>query len=600
MSEKERTETADAEKIAAGWMERIGRHVKYAQARLHKVIENHRMYEGIAAERRAVEPGTPRANTCSLEFHRCVESVASAVDAVTFGDDPWYMPWSDEIRDDSIQASRLTQAVLDQQHEDMHLRTNVLRSVRWGLLHGTMIVHTPWTQRIRWKDEGDGWDKHVVFDGPTWEHVPLWQFHFEPGSLEIDDMQWASCEQEMTKEELQEHLNKLKRAEIPGMRIRDVADLDLKASATTEATEISQALSAARGYTRIEAEGKVLVDFCYGQHPTAKNPNDPDGKEAMPVFFHSIIVNGCAWAADGPSPYAHGELPFVKVVFLPHENDFYGIGLSHLLGNKLIGINERRNLMYDIVTMSLFGMWQRTGLEPGTSLGRIRLFPGKVFDQLVDGLMTMIPVNTSGLKMGMKMDEVDIEEMRSAAGATSNMQGITTGATATEIRSIASEAARRIATYAVILANEGLKKFLMRQADLNVQFMEDGVAVAITGQDGMPRGELVSRENILLRARFKMKVAVDLEFRRPMLRNLNTTIQQLGQILTVAPEMAAAIKPVIVQLSKKAQLLFGINPEISVPAESVQDALTAPPMPELPPGAEPQSAGLSGMMQAMR
>lgn len=573
-------------------MHKILRHEDYARDFYNRIRNNDRMYRAVGEERMQQEPGKPRANTSTLEFHRVVESVTSATDAVTFGDDPWFQPWSDELFDDMLKAIRDTQAVMEQQHDDMNLRIKAMNGIRSGILHGTMFAHLKWTEKVRWRDVGDEFRPYTMYDGPEWVHIPLWKAHFEPGVSEIEDMEWFSFEYEISRTELQELVNEVKRGQESGdiqdAEVRDVTEVEnvlnlsfivdgAPVQYTSEGWRVSEQLSQARGYEGDLRPGKFHIDEYWGIHPLKKNPNDPNGQEAMPVFHRILIVNGREWIIDMPNPYAHGALPFIKVGFLPNEDDVYALGMGDLLQNKVTEINERRNLGLDILTMSLFGMWQRTGVEPGRGTTRVRMFPGKIFDQLADGVMTPIQVNTSGLSAALRMDAVDIEEMRGASAATANVQGLQQGGTATEIRNIATESNRRIATYAIIFAAEALKKFLWFQAEMNRQFLPAFVTVGIPNEAGIIEGTRISRENIFHRARFKMKVAIDLESRPRLLRNINQTMQLLGTTLQASPDLLPVIKPTLIQLMKKVLLLFKINPEQALPAEKIEEVLTAAP-----------------------
>ena len=564
------------EAIAAGVMERIQEHIDYAGQFIRNTRRNDRMYRAIGEERRASEPGRPRADTASLEYHRNVESVTSAVDAVHWGDDPWFMPWSTEARDDVIEASQATQSVMRQQHEDMTLRTKMMVSMRSGLNHGTCIAYWSWKFRERYIDTGPRYEKGVMFDGPNWKHIPLWRFHFPPRVMEIEDMSWASMEYEITKEELAGMVHNIKLRNAPGTKTKDVFKLNLEEKTTSEGIQVSDAIRQQQGYLTQRDNRMVHVDDYWGVHPTIKNRTDPNSKEGLPLIWRILVVNGREWVAQMVNPYAHGRLPFGACRFLPNEEDFYGIGMGDILANKYISINERRNLMTDIVTMALFGMWQRTGAIPGKATSRVRLFPGKIFDSVIDGLMSQLKVDTSVLRPGMALDNIDIEEMRATSGASSNVQGIKQGGTATEIRNIATESARKIATYAIIFSAEMSKKFLENQADLNEQFLPFEFATSITGEDGVIRGQIKAKHNLLRRARFQMKVATDLEFRKPLLRNINQTIQQLAQVLKMNPRLEPVLMPQILQLTKKTLILYGENASQFAPAARIQQILSQP------------------------
>lgn len=583
--------------IAAGILGKIFTHVNYSRSFMETVRKTYRMYRAVGDEKRGPEPGRPNANTGTLEYHRCMKSVGSAVDAVMFGDDPFYLPWSDESDDASLKKMRNTMLVMDQQHIDMGLRVKAMNTIEWGMNLGTAIVYMPWKRRHRWKkifrQDQQQWvyRKTITTDRPEWKHIPIWRFHSDLTD-EMKDATWASFETEMRRDELQELINSVK--DVPGVETRDLSELSPENGASwSEGKDISESLQEARGFNIQHDKDLLHVDEYWGIHPTKTNPNDRNNEEALPVFYRIVIVNSRHWVIQMPNPYHHGNLPFLKVTFLPDEENYYGIGMGDLVEQKYRMINFRRNLMTDILTMSLFGMWLRRGAQPGKTTTRIKLFPGKVFDSILDGIMEPIQVNTSALKPAFQMDAVDIEEMRAATAATANIQGLRSGAdTATEVRSIGQEAARRIATFAIIFANQVMREFLENQALLNAQFLPPTISVAMTGPEGLPRGKQINKSEMFHRPRMKMKVAADLEFRKAIIRNLNQTLTNFANILQVSPEMADVIKPLLIQLTKKAAILHGQNPFEAVTPEGARRALASPQPQVAAPGAGPQGVGL--------
>jgi hypothetical protein len=471
-----------------------------------------------------------------------------------------------------------TRLVMEQQHDDMGLRQKAQAGIRTGLNQGTLIIYAPWKKRNRWvrgvNDAGKAvYQKREAFNGQDWENIPIWRFHSDD-CVDPDDMMWFSREFETSKENLQELINAHKG--IRAAQTRDLKDVKWEGEYNSEGRKISEYLKVDRAYNLRTLGTKVHVDDYWGIHPTKKNPNDPTGTQAMPIFYRIMIVNGRDWVIQTPNPFWHGRLPICVVRFLPNEEQFYGIGMGELLRQKWMMINKRRNLMTDILTMSLFGMWQRQGATPGRHNQRIRLYPGRVFDSMIDGVMQQLRVETSALKPGMAMDQLDIEEMRAVTAATSNIQGLAQGGTATEIRNIAQESARRIATFATIFGVEGIRKFLTLQAMNNAQFLPDEFAVGENTVEGV-RGRLIDKDQIFKRPRFRMKIATDLEFAPRIQRNLNQMMANMATMLQADPRLVPILEPMILQLGKKAMVLFGENPFESISEEKIRQILTMPP-----------------------
>lgn len=608
--------------LAGKIMAFVGQSEERNQALKRKAEQINRLYRGQPAEEDVrggrQEPGKVRARIATLELHRDIESGTSTVDSVVFGDERWYEPWSPELTDQSIDELYLTRRFMDQQHEDMGLRHESLKAIRMGLTYEKVYVETgfrvekgwEWRQDAVKKEDGSvggGWVEIVKRMGPMFEVIPPWRV-FTDGAPSIREGERVVIEKEWNRKQLEEMIAY---ASAHGGETRTLEEIDATpASANTGDTTVGQdvgnRIRESRGINTKET-GKYLVHCYWGILPDGMDPTDETKRD--PRCWFVIVVNGMNWCVKMLNPYYSGDIPLLEWSFIDQPEAPEGIGQGELLMNKQIVINERRSLMQELANQALFGVWRRSGTVGNPNLPKaVRIFPGRVLDDANDGIMARIPTDTTPIKLGMSLEQMDTEEMRVVSGAVANVQAIAQGGTATETRSVASESARRFATVAVSYANAIMRPFLEWQAKLNDQFLPDDQQnpVLVPYGDRMVAVMAQKAQMFFKQLKIRMKVATDVEFRRSMARNINSTIQQVGTVIqvvaqafmptnpAVAVQTAQELTPSLVLLSKKLVLIYGERPDEVIPpgvTQRIKAALAVPATPMLPAPAEAGEGG---------
>jgi hypothetical protein len=239
-------------------------------------------------------------------------------------------------------------------------------------------------------------------------------------------------------------------------------------------------------------------------------------------------------------------------------------------------LNETDSLLQEMTMFGLYGIWRRSGALTSGMAKSVRIFPGRIFDDQVDGVIEPITRDMAPFKLAQAMQAMRVEAMRAASGATTNMQALQSGNTATEVRTIAAEAARRLAGLAVSFANQILRPFIEMELSLYDQFLPaDASVVSMVPFNGQMVAATAKKAQLRLKtAKVRLKLATDLDFRKNMTRNLNQATAQLSNLIgtiataapAAAPEAVAMLLPGIMQLVKKQLAINGINPEV-IPKE---------------------------------
>ena len=488
------------------------------------------------------------ADLTDMGFHRVVESVTSAVDAVTFGDDPAVTVVASTLDREREEQAAVSQGLLDRISQDMALESKVLRMERSWAMHGTVFGEVYWNYRHRWVGRKDENGKAMVekvpyIDLPDLRPLPIWRVSFDPGAESVETAEWVMIEEDMTEDQLQKLINAarasgnamwkpLKRMEAgepgqmpetPGSMVADQVRID-----RGEDTEAART-------------GRFRVKRRYGRHPIRKD---------LPVDYLIVIVNDADWVIQVPNWYDHGLKPLVGAKFITLDESMYGLGLTHLLGRTHDQIIARMNYMQDLLVLGLYGSWMANGSQKTNEV--LTLAPGKVIyaNQWGGGLTHLVP-NLGPLMAGWQFVNSEQEHMRQTSGATTTQQAMTTGDTATEIKIVAGESGRRVLGQARQFSVGIMRPFWFMAHEMCRQLMEVPVRVAVTGRPDV----MAEREGLVPDPRILIKIPTDLESRPALLRRMSSALQHMVQAVAVVPEMKAYIGPLV----KRMVALMGVD-----------------------------------------
>ena len=165
------------------------------------------------------------------------------------------------------------------------------------------------------------------------------------------------------------------------------------------------------------------------------------------IYWACISDDGKFLKEPEINPYAHGEKPWLFGKWFSIPGEPYAMGVGHVNFRTQSEINDRRNFINDLLYASLYNMWLRR-TDSGITLpgGKMKYSPHQIIegDGISDEFLRPLRPDMSPLGPAINLESNDIEKMRRQSGATSTLQAVATGITATESQQIQSEATRRL------------------------------------------------------------------------------------------------------------------------------------------------------------
>ena len=192
----------------------------------------------------------------------------------------------------------------------------------------------------------------------------------------------------------------------------------------------------------------------------------------------TVIANRNTIIRDCPSPFWHGQFPFVVANIMPTLFSFVGKSIVEIISDLQIALWELQNQRID---NSKFMANAAMFVDPNTEQQDIRLFPGAVIPLRPDQVQPFMP-NISILQPSVQAEEMLKGDLQNITGAVGYLSGASNTQidqnTATGISVISNMAAKRIIRmkqqimYAMRRAGE-------QQVALNQQLLPGPVAVRI-------------------------------------------------------------------------------------------------------------------------
>lgn len=222
-------------------------------------------------------------------------------------------------------------------------------------LYGTGICRHGWTRKVRkekWRDEtAPGvemtFEGEVTrFDGPDWQVVDPLDFWPQPGFRRISDMAWVI------------HRYFLDLDDVEDMAAQGVFDKsavqDLKDTPPSSEIEanITERLSIYRNYAEYEARRTekfakpVEIREMWGLVP---KEFAPDGVRMRVIS----IGNQRTLMRNRPSPFWHGEIPFIAYSPQPDPHYFHGVGKCEVGEKMQVTANRFANQKLDAIDIFL-------------------------------------------------------------------------------------------------------------------------------------------------------------------------------------------------------------------------------------------------------
>lgn len=443
-----------------------------------------------------------QSNTFIPELFVEDEALATAVHEMIFSDNTeaqfFDVVGEDGGMEDMVRAM-VTKATLTKQTELIDLSPKILPFLRMVILQGMYPVAMPW--RLEYKTY---WDNLARVRRPAFD-----SWDFEP--FDVVNFSFDDTEADINRRSFNAQTSHIKRKDALHMVRMGIWNKNAVEDSVKDGIQrnvYDQTKRQIAGYFDSGGKGDGFTAHLY--YGTLDSRDDGE-------MYRAWVTNQGKFLSEPEiNPYNHGESEFLACEWFSLPGEAYAMGIGHINTRTQSEINDRRNFINDMLYASLYCQWlNRTdsGLQfPG---GKMKWSPHQVIngDGITDEFLRPLRPDMSPLGPAVNMEAADIEKMRRQSGATTTLQAIATGVTATESQSIQSEATRRVKAMVRSNVASFMRKVLYRAHALNLQFLDRPFSARINHGDGYQIFGKVSREDQITNPDIRMKMTTDLDFR---------------------------------------------------------------------------------------
>lgn len=487
-----------------------------------------------------------QSNTFIPEMFVEVEAIATAVFEMIFSDNTdalfFDVVGQDGSLGDTVKAM-VTKSALSKQIELIDFQAKLLPYFRMLPLLGSYPADIPWRldYRMYWDDIYRV--SRPAFDCWDFEPFSVVNFAFDDTQPTLEMSEWGARTRHVTR----------KAAEL--MVRRGIWRADIVAETANE------------GMSRntYDQELRTLAGYQDYGHKTGFSVHEYFGtlesREDTETYWAVVTSSGKFLKAPEINPYAHGEKPWLMGQWFSLPEEPYGMGIGHINYRTQSEINDRRNFINDMLYSSLYSMWLKRSdsglLIPG---GKMRYSPHQIIegDGISEEFLRALRPDMAGLPAAVNLEASDIEKMRRHSGATSTLQAVATGITATESQQISSESTRRLRAQVRANVASFLRKMLYRAHALNLQFMDNPVVAQAVASDGLQVFGHVTRQDLIINPDIRMKLPTDLDFRPAKRRELIELLDIFGRLQGTG--MLGARKIVPDPIIEELAATYGMDP----------------------------------------
>lgn len=483
---------------------------------LGEFSRNYKLYRAIPTKQRSEH----QSNTFYPELTIEVEALATAVHEMIFSDssDSRFFQFIGAGDMDSQTRAYVSQAVIEKQMVLTRMEQKTLPFLRKLILQGTYPVDMRWHRRTKSYFDPLMLAPAESFD--SWDFDP-----FDIVNFGFDD----SCG-DMGRSEFSYRL----------MSIRSGAANKMARLGIWDASVVKEALNSGISRNFYDTDQRQNAGYI----DTAQSVKGLTAVEYIGTLesrgddFHywgTIDRKSRKWLMPPePNPWRHGEEPWLVAKWMALPEEMYALGVGHINYRTQHEINDRRNFANDLLYSSLYNMWLARS-DSGISFpgNKMRWRPHEVItaDGIDETFLRALRPDMAGLSSAIAMEGQDIEKMRRASGATSTLQAVATGVTATESQSIQSEATRRVKAMVRSQIASFMRDIVTRAHQLNLQFLTNPLAAKFVHPEaGAEIYGNVSQDDLLLTPDIKVKMTTDLDFRPFKRRELIELLQTFGQL----------------------------------------------------------------------
>ena len=392
---------------------------------------------------------------------------------------------------------------------------------------------------------------------------PMDQISFDRGTYDIDDADWLTTHDIVSKEGLRSILA-TKELGVPWIKSTLQEAISEEVTENTINPLVLQRLNRS-GFTQDAMQTRKELIMYYGKLDTVN-----DGVE-----YVVGVVNRKHLVRFHANTFQHGKRPFRVAKWV----DFigaWGEGLGSLLSQHHRSMDANRQKVTDNISFNTYNMWTR---KEGARETQFTVSPLKIIDVGDHDDIRPLIGSTAGAKEGLLLDELLRQEFRNASGATDLLQAIVTQATTATQNALAqNEALRNISVKAEIAAESLCKEHLEVMHSNNWEFIDEPFNVNSKGV-----AKRVYPNDMRVDVDFRWNITTDKDFNPARLDKLLQALQIITTSKAQHPQLPNFdIAPLVSEIYHS----MGIHPKI----------LNEPPTAGLMPGAGEMADMSSGMV----
>lgn len=496
-------------------------------------------------------PDRPKAlfNSKSGETHRATETQATFWFNQLTSADPFYYAQGEGLDDMGQEASEIglqaTEATIRKQLSHIKFYEKLLRGLRSLSLFGTMIMELPWISF----PYGDG---SKTFEGTDMVLRPLLTTGFNPFVFDLDMSDFIFTIDFPTQWMLQNLARNDSKnwdvARIEKIVAEHKTELNVGASKTSTYSRVLQRKQRA-GYQVTDNNNWELITY-HGRIDTEVDVVqkwwESEGRQDDPALcdFTAGVLHEEGVVRFHATPFRSWRHLF-KVAhskLLEMEPLGYGVGkIGRKRQKELDALESRTN---DLTMFNVLPMW-KIGKYAGVDVSKLTIKPWS-FVELEDiNQLEPIQANIKAIPYSLNMQSIWKEDFRASNQASGNMQGTSSGGSATESAIIQNESARFGNVTAKIIAESFLRDVLQTMHINNTYLMDNGFYVKTMGA---PKPFYVNKDVLPFNVGFYMKLTTDRDGRPEMIKSILEALQIWTSVRNqVPPQMGVNVVPALVE-----------------------------------------------------
>ena len=369
---------------------------------------------------------------------------------------------------------------------------------------------------------------------PVTDFVPrmMDQIAFDRSALEIDQADWLATMDVVSDANLYRLLSEADSIGTPWIKKAIKAAIDLKETSGTINEYVRTRIQRTQGNQSDEAIATRKEIIMYYGKLDCMN----DGIEyVVAIINRKMIVRFHA------NNFQHGKRPFRTAKWIDWAGPM-GLGLGQLLGPMHRSMDGNRQKVQDDIALRTYSMWTRR--KGSINDDDLILKPHALIDVDDHSDLQRLRIEGGGAEAGLTLEERLIAEFRAASSATDNLQGITTGVTASESALAQNESLRRISVAAEMAAESLVREHLEVCHANNGEYIKQPFNINRSGIV-----QAVYPEDFNMDADFQLKMTVDKDYKPERLEKLINALQIITSTKSQHPDlMNAPVMPIVSEI----------------------------------------------------